>query len=372
MKDRVCFMCTTPYQVFTSINIVENQGFDADIYIVSQFKNYIELAESLRKENCFKNVLVVEEEKYIKRNKNKLMNYINILYVYSMTSNIVNDFFLFQRNYSKLFVSSKFLIGRLVCLYYLKRKINIEFNYFEDGIGTYCNDNLFQIHWYDKICQKIFFGNYIDKLQFNQYVYNLNLYKHMHNNNVLKLFKIDIMNQNHSNINQINKIFNVHQDMILEKYIYFDAIRLEELNEDGIRLLDDIINVIMQVIGKDNIIFKSHPREKKRSDKIRYMKNDNVPFEVLLFSYSFLDKVLITNMSSAVFTPKLLYGYEPPIIFLNYLLKDVMRDKSNITNLVDEFKDMYRFNVIYVPKTKEELLKVLEELKLKKRVGRNE
>lgn len=363
MKDKVCFFCTTPYQIFTTINIVKKEKFDADIYIVNQFKNYKEISKELKKTPYFKNVIIVDEKKYIKRSKNKFVNYIYLIWIYSLTDCIVNDFFL-NKNYSKIFITSKFLIGRLVCFHYLKSKGNIEFNYFDDGIGTYCNSNLYKTNLYDRIIQLIFFRKDITTINFNYYLYNIDLYNHMYKDNTNKLYQIYMMEQSDENKKTMNRIFNIHRELISERYIFFDTIRPNELEFEGIKLLENIVKEIKFVVGKNNIVFKAHPRDKNKDLNLKYISNDEVPFEVLCFSNDYSNKILITNISTAVFTPKLLYGREPIIIFMNYIFDKTMKYECRINILIEKFKEIYNSNLIYTPKTKEELIELLYKLKI--------
>ena len=87
-----------------------------------------------------------------------------------------------------------------------------------------------------------------------------------------------------------------------KKYIYFASmIDSEILKKDGeFAILRDIA----EVVGKDNLIVKLHPREENRQ---RYADlgvtidtNSDIPFEIIQLVRDFSDNVFITCLSGSV------------------------------------------------------------------------
>lgn len=71
-----------------------------------------------------------------------------------------------------------------------------------------------------------------------------------------------------------------------------------------------IVGFILEIVGKENFIFKQHPR---RNDKL-FADNavgiwpaSNIPFDVYLSTRNDDNNVLISWYSTACFTPKFIY-----------------------------------------------------------------
>ena len=150
------------------------------------------------------------------------------------------------------------------------------------------------------------------------------------------------------------------QDKYDEKYIFF---------EDGARDWNDSTDVdlmqkIAEIVGKDNIIVKTHPRNpENRFAKLGFKTNTNtsVPWEVIASNIDIENKVLITMFSQSVITPDVLMGKKGLAIIMSHLEKS--RD-SSLAVLFDYMnrhffsveKDFYK-----VPNNVGDLEKILKE-----------
>lgn len=363
MNDIDCYICTTPFQVFTSINLQKMRNNDSDIYIINQF-DCLDLISSLKEEKIFTNVIYIDESEYLLRTHEKgiygkLKNYFNLFLMYINMDQIVKKIIIGNKKYTSLFISSKAFIGRLICLFFFKNSYEMKYNYFDDGIGSYCNDSLYRVSFFDKVCRYIILGPKKSQIKFSYSLYRADLYNMMHMNNKNEINTIKIMKNSVKNKDIVKRVFNLsNYSNISEKFIFFDSIRSLELTEEGNSKLNEILTVITKSIGENEILIKSHPRDKSKS--IYESKIKNIPFEAICFGSSQNEKVFITTLSTAVFTPKLLFNQEPTIIFLNGLLRDHLRYTFDIDILINNFVKLYEKENIFVPKTVNELIEILK------------
>lgn len=109
-------------------------------------------------------------------------------------------------------------------------------------------------------------------------------------------------------------------DIPSEKFIFFE----ESFTADSRTTNDlDVFLEIANIVGKDNIIVKRHPRNPiNRFEKLGFkvMEQQNIPWEIILLNNDVSDKVLISFGSSTTLTPFLLYGMRPKAFLLKHLL----------------------------------------------------
>lgn len=365
LNERSCFICTTPYQVLTSIALVKNHNLSADLYVVNQFDNSKELSSRLAKEKVFENVYYLDEKNIlykIKHSKSKLMNRLNLALAYRKLDNIIEPI-IRSHMYDACYISSKAFLGRLICLYLYKKNDKVKCFYFDDGIGSYCNINLYNVNPIDKIARFLFISPKTLRIHFDKYLYNVELYNKMIDNNE-SLHTIHPLKNDKENRELISRIFSMNDyQTIKEKFLIFDSLREKELTEKGQAEVKLLFDNIIKIVGQENVIIKAHPRDKNRDKDLNYFVEQNIPFESFCFFQNFSDKVFITNMSTAVFTPKLLFDQEPIVIMLFSILEDDLIIKTKIREIAINFKSIYkkRENVI-IPESIDELINVLNEL----------
>ena len=115
----------------------------------------------------------------------------------------------------------------------------------------------------------------------------------------------------------------------------------EEVDEYN-KIENNIMDGAAQVMGIENTIIKVHPIDPDfKNDKIKtyYTK---LPMETLLFNMDAGQKIFVSPMSTAMLTPKLLFGMEPFLIFtykmVEHLIRTYVTDEQvmrNYTNFVD-------------------------------------
>ena len=101
----------------------------------------------------------------------------------------------------------------------------------------------------------------------------------------------------------LNRIFNYapQKDVFKERYIYFPS----PYAKDGIHVDDmDVLNRVADVVGRDNILVKAHPRDDdyQRYQRAGFHLNDNnqVPWEVIQLNHDYTGKVFLTLTSTSI------------------------------------------------------------------------
>ena len=121
---------------------------------------------------------------------------------------------------------------------------------------------------------------------------------------------------------------------------------------------------VADIIGKDNIIVKVHPRNpENRFAKLGFKtnKNTSVPWEIIASNIDIENKVLITMFSQSVITPDILMNKKSLSLILANLEKS--RDKS--LNTLFDYMQRHYFSVnrdnYKVPENTEELERIIKE-----------
>ncbi len=369
-----CFLCTTPYQILAVLSLLKGFKKTGDLYIINQFTGAETLAERIRKEALFDNVIFIDEEllysRYV-RTGPRLKRWLGLTRIYEDTDLIVKNFIKDENEYEDVFISSNNLTARLAVLYLYKYYGLSTYSLFDDGIGSYRNKYLGKIGPLGRIYREIFIQKGSGKIKISdRYLYRDDLYLKMNpRNDKEKIHKLNFLSQD--NYALIYRLFGLnHTIKINEKVIILDSYRAEELTEKGVAQIAELFDLISTTLNPDQIIFKAHPRDKTPRGDFHYLASSgdiNLPFEVYASLQDFSDKILITNMSTAVFSPKMVLDQEPTLIFLFKILEHEIRNHANIDDLVRNFKDLYRDPTkIYVPESKEELEDILRDLKLRR------
>lgn len=133
----------------------------------------------------------------------------------------------------------------------------------------------------------------------------------------------------------------------------------------------DLLNLVAQEVGKENIVVKLHPRcgidmYSKFGYKV-WGKGIVVPWEVMLLEHDMSQQTFVTIFSSAAFSPQNLLGQKQRAIFLYKLFEGNDRDGLFGRGSNDSFKFLNKIieasNIeqkhIYYPDSKESLIEIL-------------
>lgn len=144
-----------------------------------------------------------------------------------------------------------------------------------------------------------------------------------------------------------------------EKFIFFEeSFAADFRTTNDLELFLEIANLV----GKENIIVKRHPRNPiNRFEQLGFkvMEQQNIPWEIMLLNNNISDKVLISVGSSATLTPFFLYGMRPKTFLLKQLLvgKVPYLDNPKMDSFFQKSVNLFNQNikVLYYPATIKEL-----------------
>lgn len=358
----IAFFCSTPYQIFTAINIKLNkyQNSKADIYILNHFEYSEKMSVSIENSRIFNEVISLDVYNFSRKfSKNTITRYYNYSCTFLLQKKILKKYFHDIKYYEKIFLTYPDVIIQLFIINNKKKYPNSKIFMYEDGLNTY-----YKYEESNSLLKKIFKKIYksSDVIDFyDQYL----LFKPELSNLKFKekLQKIPNINSEDTNfVRKLNSIFEYDQTKnIIEKVILFEQpYPVELINEKSEFLFKQIGNAC-----NSNSIMKVHPRSKKKYKDINTFHDKTIPWEVIVLNENIEDKVLISVFSTACFTPKLILDKEPIVIFLYKLIEikqEILID-NNLMELVEKFKYSYRDkSKIIIPETYDELLNIIKNL----------
>lgn len=315
---RVLCLCNTYYQLIFAFQL-KRCMYERDYFLLlisDHSKGAEGLAVRISKLNVFDDVRFVATKSidYTDSKFNSKMQHVDD--IFEFINDATFDEFLFY-NISQ---STTFLFSRL----YAKNK-NIQCSRFEEGIlsyGSFLKHIPVTSSWYvnhavyciRKIIPQI---NYIDRVR-HFYCYYPQVYK-----GKFEAIALPLINKNEFG-EKIVQAFGVNYIELQynEKYIFFTSVYDFEGGESIGEF--ELVKKIADVVGKDNLLVKMHPRDTRTvyvDEGFHIDTNSSVPFEALLFAYNFSDKVLLTATSGAVLSASLMLENPPETYYMYPLCK---------------------------------------------------
>jgi hypothetical protein len=116
-----------------------------------------------------------------------------------------------------------------------------------------------------------------------------------------------------------NNLLNSYSCVILSEPTTVELKKQEDVDKYN-RVEEDILDALADVMGAENTVIKVHPIDPNfKNDKIKtyYTK---LPMESLLLSMDADSKIFVSPMSTAMLTPRLLFGKVPFLVFTYKML----------------------------------------------------
>ena len=193
----------------------------------------------------------------------------------------------------------------------------LKLHFYEEGLGVYLKglfDTVHSLKYMYYLLGYKYEGDYLQDL----YLYNPDL---AFNNEIIKM--VSIGSAKEEDIKYIKPALEV--DDILQyrtKGVYFE----NDFRNTEFEGVDEkqIIDLLYKSLGKDQLTVRMHPRnpkDKYQSQGYIIDQNNKNSWEDILVALDNLnDLALITLNSTAVFTPKMIYGKEPVIVILGKMI----------------------------------------------------
>ena len=366
------FFCRTPYQVIAAIAMGKQVTKDSDIYISNTFSECRSLAEELRDEKLFHGVYFVDTPKlkievfpqegvpiFWTNLKSLVVYLINMLTL----DRTVGRYLHTEQAYQRIYITSNAMDGRFAILHAIKHHRPVTVVHSDDGIGSYSIPaQIDGIPLYDRITRYLLLGKKAVDIPFEKQLYCPKLYTALHGGAAPQQIPSPIASKEVSaaieHIFHIDDSFHFHENVVI-----LDTIPGEVFRPNGILYYQQLLQRCNDLLGAENIVYKKHPRD-AASDSAQKELSCGRPFEAYCFRNDLSSKILITDSSTATFTPKLLFGQEPTLLILYALLDPYHKDKGSFLQFAEVIRSIYREpEKVIIPRSEDELNMALKKLK---------
>ncbi len=367
MRD-ACFACTTPFQVIGAISIVRSGYFPmgADIWLFDTFPNCGELARNLKEQQLFDHVYKVDCTKttFLGKGKSRLSVQANVFIQEMLPGRYVK----IEKGlaYSAFYSSSRAHVKTLLLNELLKRNPDMKITVYDDGLGCYLEKS--HVLQTSKRRQKA--ERLLGLKLFNPAKMNLMLYlpeiaklpEELRGCSVDEMPRLNWHGKQEKKI--LQQVFGLSAvEQYDEKVVLFDNVRGSVTRNEMFLGVDDCYRVILETVGYENVIYKSHPRSVRETEvEIKKMEAAGIPMEVLYAEMEDLSsRVLVAYNSTATYTPRMLFGEEPWVINLHRIVPSPLQEASE--TLYQTFLPTYRNQGrLLAPASMEELKEILERI----------
>ncbi len=354
----VCLFATTKYQIINAINITLQSNFDADIYLINEniYDNFAEIAERIKSENIFKNVIQIETAKW---GKKFLTPRFSSFIWYCNYFKFVKSF-LCREDYCVVYFCTNSITERLTRFYFLKKNTDVNFMMYDEGVASYLGVMEVVNRFPENIIRRLMFGKKSLNTVFDRYLYKPELYYGFNDTARGHIKKIEPIDVKSEQLKIFNRIFCVDEgEQIDEKIIFLGTVPELALKKEAINKYNDIIKMLSNF---KNLIIKRHPADKsEKQSGVKYLEYSDKPFEIIMANFDIESKVIISLSSTAAVTSKIIYDKEPVVILLYKLFKGTIVEWNDyydtfFQNVRKTYRNANRF---FIPENMDAFEKIL-------------
>lgn len=298
----VLFYCATTFQLFNTLNLVINGGFQGDVIDVmidnaSPLEQYIPALEQL---GFFREVLQYDYLSLQQEWKN--MNFAQRMKASQKPLDLVK-YDWGERTYTDIYVANAWAAHKLIYYSLVQSKIYPKIHLYEDGTVSYAM-RPFDNYETEGIDHDFFKGYGYKKKIVELLIYQPDLFT---GKILCPVNQLPRICRESEEIQKVYRTVYGYEELPKEKYIFFEEASIQ----DQYPCNDfELFEMVAKEVGKENIIVKRHPRN--RVDRFsaagyRVMENQTIPWEVCLLQNDVSDKVLVTITSGATMTPQLIF-----------------------------------------------------------------
>lgn len=357
-----CYICDTPYQLLNCINHYyhKQKGVDfADIYIGNQFYKCKEIAENLKKECCFHGVYSYEFphytglKSYFNSRKSELFTISKSLDEWTHYNNNLST------TYDEIYMSiySHFSFG--------VKQINpkAEVIFYDDGIGTYLGRAQIINFKKRKLLYRILSIPFPELEPSKIYLNNVRFYSAINKLVDGRIEEFSRITKGDTDfINMLYRVFKLSNE---KDYDTHDLIFLTQPDDDLRKNHEIIEKKILNNLSdyKERTLLRVHPRQYDYDFGIFKADRERSIWELVVLNKVNNNSVLLSVFSTAQFVPKVMFNYEPILIFTYFLHKEGYSDLEirQMNKAVNSLKDIYiNKDKVYVVKSFLELSEVLK------------
>lgn len=356
--------CQTPFQIIVGLYIRKQFVKDTDVVdlvITNTFSGHEVFAKKIREKKIFNNVIVADAKDIVKSDS-KSKNISRLFYIFNLKKMMKKVFNGSFNYYDEMYCWNYDVLTASFRSYHALGKHPIKLFIYDEGYITYMPiDEVIPKKGFMRIIElrNKLFG--ISKIV-REYKDGLLLFEpdFLTFKPNCPVFRIDSkIGQTNSFRDLINYIFNASEIIKKydKKYIIFEEAMLANCDN-----VDDfsIYKSIIEKVGSENVIVKLHPRTKKdRFSKlgVKVLGSDGIPWEAIMLSAKFDDKVLITIGSGSITNCRMLFGGNVESYMLFKIVKpDLPQFQGNYDQL---WNNISNSEGLYIPNTIEEFNKML-------------
>lgn len=349
MKENILFICNTYYQLILAMQLRETLLSEDDVSVIisDHSRDALTVYNNLAKLKVFNKVYYIET-RYLAFSSAKP------LIVWQMVFGNPEYKFLNEKKFDKLFYYNFDEGTHIIYATILKRNPDIECCQFEEGILSYNNG----MGVSKKIRLSYFFKkNNLYNRTTRYYCLSPELYKGRLE--TVKIPEID----GRSVPDALSHIFLEKRQLsqIKEEYIYFSGVYDFEGGESVKEI--DLISSISNLVGKDNLLVKVHPRD----DIKRFLErglhvdpNSNAPWEAIQLNADFHNKKFLTLFSGSVLSVNMLLDKPAETYFLYPLChiqgnEGAMKSKKVFEELFNNKRETDGFGWVHVVENIQEI-----------------
>ena len=365
-----CFICSSPYQIIGAIGIVKGKNLCADLYISpGEYRFDESLVEKIRDSLVFSNVFIADVARGSER-RDLLSRRLRSVRMTVFPEATLSAYLPPHVSYNEFYASSRSSTKATLLAVLRKRNPNIKRVIFEDGLGSYSgNGRLMEVSGLRRTIERILGWDLDNPKKMSVMVYCPELisrYDYLKDIQIEQMPRVELNEENRKLLSDIFAVQKEHY--IQEQYIIFDTKRsggvYDHLTQEEKDCLDSCYEVIKKSVG-NRVILKEHPRSAEKPEcLLKTYPYLGLPMEVLYLDMKDLEKrVLISQASTAIFSPKILFDCEPYVISLHHLLRE-NHLSVEFDDIFEKFRGTYRDPTrVVAPDSNSELEQILQGLK---------
>lgn len=357
---RLLFLCNTIYQIIAASCIREMYPNDeAELILSDHSTGNKHIFEKFKETNLIFDKVYYVETKYLYEFDNKISRSEKIALMKNRKT--VLSMIELESYYDMFFCANAEPFSMRIVNYIKQGNKKAEINWFEDGLSAYSFDKCYFPSWKGSVKWKLksLIGYYGVTSSVNSYyVFQPNRMEWKPNAEIVKIEAIS-----DRLAKEFRTIFDYENciDKYEEKYIFFEDGAMDWNNKSDIEL----VTKIAELIGKENIFIKIHPRNPvNRFKELGFKTNQDtsIPWEIIAANIDIENKVLITLYSQSVITPEILLGKKCKAIAIGLLNSDINKVDHSVFDYICR-QYLYHDTMNYcVPQSKEELMEYIKRL----------
>lgn len=365
MRTACLIVCNTPYQIILACALRRSLlcEFDVDVAITDMFNGAEKIAKRAKTENLFRNVYYVRDRAVQdgKSLKSRIIKVLNLVNPYMCIGKVWGKSVV--PNYDKLFYCVPSLLLFNIFEVLREKNASLETYVYEEGYSTYTG-TVGSLKT-EKLIRKralILHTPFMLKHLSGLLVFEPELVVHDYGCPIIKLERNEFYDENFKNM--VERLFGIGsfaKEEFSAKYILIEeAFYMKNPEIDDIQLYKKIADIL----GKKNVMVKYHPRSVKKrfaNMGIAENRNNEIPWEALLLTQGFEDKILFAISSGSVINAGLCLGktVRSYLLFncINHLPQQL---DENFRFFIEKYEKLYK-ETVKIPKNESDL-----ELELKK------